>query len=65
MKSKVTPKKKITKVKVESEGDGDGVCGWLDSEILQLIALCEEMESEEWQKIRYFFETLDCDFLQN
>ena len=20
---------------------------------------------EEWQKTRYFFETLDCDFLQN
>ena len=45
-KSKAAPKKKITKVKVESEGDGDGVRGWLDSEILQLIALCGEMEPE-------------------
>ena len=44
LKSKATPKKKSTKV--ESEGDGDGVCGWLDSEILQLIALRAEMEPE-------------------
>ena len=46
LKSKATPKKKIAKVKVESEGDGDGVQGWLDSEILQLIALRGEMEPE-------------------
>ena len=44
LKSKAAPKKKIAKVKVESEGDGDGVRGWLDSEIFQLIALCGEME---------------------
>ena len=31
-------------MKVESEGDGDGVRGWLDLEIFQLIALCGEME---------------------
>ena len=31
-------------MKVESEGDGDGVCGWLDSEVLQLIALRGEMK---------------------
>ena len=43
-KSKASPKKKIAKVKVESEGDGDGVRGWLDLEILQLIALRKEME---------------------
>ena len=45
-KSKAAPKKKIAKVKVESESDGDGVRGWLDSEILQLIALRGEMEPE-------------------
>ena len=45
-KSKVAPKKKIAKVKVESEGYGDGVRGWLDLEILQLIALRGEMEPE-------------------
>ena len=45
-KSKATTKKKIANVKVESEGDGDGVCGWLDLEVLQLIALCEKMELE-------------------
>ena len=33
-------------MKVESEGDGDGVRGWLDLEILQLIALRGEMEPE-------------------
>ena len=45
-KSKAIPKKKIAKVKVESEGDGDRVHGWLDLEILQLIALRGEMEQE-------------------
>ena len=61
-KSKAALKKKITKVKVESEGDGDGVLGWLDSKILQLIALCREMEPEfvrNGKKTRYFFEILD------
>ena len=33
-------------MKVESEGDRDEVHGWLDSEILQLIVLRGEMESE-------------------
>ena len=45
-KSKAVPKKKIAKVKVESEGDGDRVCGWFDLEILQLIACRGEMEPE-------------------
>ena len=45
-KSKVAPKKKIAKVKVESEGDGNGVGGWFDSEVLQMIALHDEMESK-------------------
>ena len=46
LKSKAAPKKKIAKVKVESENDAHGVRGWLDLEILQLIALCGEMEPE-------------------
>ena len=63
-KSKAAPKKKIAKVKVESEGDGDGVCRWFYLEILQLIALCGEMEPEFVMndKNKVFFETLDCDF---
>ena len=31
---------------VDGDGDGDEVCGWLDLEVLQLIALCGEMEPE-------------------
>ena len=46
LKSKAAPKKKIAKVKVESEGDGDGVRRWLDFEILQLIAFHGEMKLE-------------------
>ena len=46
LKSKVAPKKKIANVKVESKGDENGVCGWLDLNILQLNALREEMEPE-------------------
>ena len=33
-----------SKVKVESKSVGDGVRGWLDLDILQLIILCGEME---------------------
>ena len=48
-------------MKVESEGDEDGVRGWFDLGILQLIALCEEMEPEfvGMAKNKVFFETLD------
>ena len=31
-------------MKVESKGDGDKACGWLDLEFDQSIALCREME---------------------
>ena len=65
LKSKAAPKKKITKVKVESKGDGDGVRGWLDLEILQLIALRGEMEPEFVRngKTQVFSKILDCNFL--
>ena len=67
LKLKCAPKKEIAKVKVENEGNGDGICRWFDSEILQLIALCKEKELEFVRngKKKAFFETLDYYFLQN
>ena len=33
-------------MKVESEGNEDRICAWLDLEVIQLIALCAKMEPE-------------------